>query len=58
LQSILGRQRVRFSPEILLTRPREPRTDDSLVWLQQHSLESYSVGLEFLSQSKGVVASL
>ena len=54
LQTTLGRQRVRFGADVQFTRPLQPRRDDSLGWLQQHNLESYSVGLEFLHQCRGL----
>ena len=54
LQSTLGRQRVQFSPDVQFTRSLQPSRDDSMGWLRQHSLESYSVGLEFLNQCQGL----
>jgi len=54
LDTTLGRQRVRFTPDVVLARPEQLNRENSLAWLRLHSLERYSVGVEFLHQRRGV----
>jgi len=48
-QNTLMRKRLQWSPNILAPRPPQLPRDDPFQWLRLHSLECYSVGLEYMA---------
>jgi hypothetical protein len=53
-KSSLARKRLAWAPEVRLFEPSERCRNDPWAWLRLHSLEVYSVGVEYLSQTRGI----